>query len=104
MGNGIYNAVSGAVAQTRVIEVVANNLANISTAGFKADRISFAEVLSKASKQGIPDGGSFTKTDEVRMDLRPKKELRVSPCSELAPQSRRRPCWPASLRPTILAC
>jgi flagellar basal body rod protein FlgG len=71
MANGIYNTVSGVVAQTRTMEVVANNLANISTSGFKADRVSFAEVLSKAEAKGIPGGGSFVKTAEVRMDLRP---------------------------------
>jgi flagellar basal-body rod protein FlgF len=72
MGNGIYSAVSGAVAQTRTLDVISNNLANVSTAGFKADRISFSEVLARAAKPGLPGSRqSFTRTAEVRMDLRP---------------------------------
>jgi len=71
MAHGIYNAVSGAVAQTRLLDVVANNMANISSVGFKADRAAFSEVLSQATKRGVPSAGSFVDTAEVRMDLRP---------------------------------
>lgn len=46
MAKGIYVATSGAVAQLRHLEVVSNNLANVRTAGFKADRMTFQEVLA----------------------------------------------------------
>jgi flagellar basal body rod protein FlgG len=73
MAHGIYSAVSGAVAQTRVLDTVANNLANVSTPGFKGERVSFAEVLSQAAARGGRPGvtNSFVKIAEARMDLRP---------------------------------
>ena len=46
MANGIYPAVSGAVGSSQHLDVVANNLANIATSGFKAQRVAFAEVLA----------------------------------------------------------
>jgi flagellar basal-body rod protein FlgG len=44
MVKSIYTPVSGAIAQERVLEILANNLANLNTNGFKGDRVSF-EVL-----------------------------------------------------------
>ena len=46
MANGIYAALSGAVAEARALEVAANNLANVSTTGFKKEKLSFREVLA----------------------------------------------------------
>ncbi len=37
----IYISMSGAIAQERYLDVIANNLANASTAGYKKDKISF---------------------------------------------------------------
>ncbi|MDD9946757.1 MAG: flagellar basal-body rod protein FlgF [Myxococcales bacterium] len=47
MGSGIYSALSGAIAQERTLSVVANNVANANTTGFKADRVAFDEALAK---------------------------------------------------------
>lgn len=46
MGKGIYVATSGSMAQLRHMEQISNNLANSRTAGFKADRMTFQEVLA----------------------------------------------------------
>jgi len=46
MGKGIYVATSGSMAQLRQMEQLSDNLANSRTAGFKADRITFHEVLA----------------------------------------------------------
>jgi flagellar basal-body rod protein FlgF len=51
MGSGIYIALSGAVAQTNALDVVANNVANAGATGFRADRIAFQNVLGKASSK-----------------------------------------------------
>ena len=48
MGNGIYIALSGAVAQSSALDVVANNVANASTTGFRADRLAFTKALGQA--------------------------------------------------------
>jgi flagellar basal-body rod protein FlgF len=44
MPDGIYAALSGAIAQEQALDVISNNVANINTTGFKQDRISFREV------------------------------------------------------------
>jgi len=51
MSDGIYSALSGAVAQERALSAVANNVANVNTTGYKADKTIFAEVMAKAQKQ-----------------------------------------------------
>ena len=43
---GIFSAVSGAMAQNARLDTIANNLANVNTAGFKKDRQVFNEYLS----------------------------------------------------------
>ncbi|MEM7446649.1 MAG: flagellar basal-body rod protein FlgF [Myxococcota bacterium] len=53
MSDGIYSALSGAIAQERNLSVVANNVANAGTTGFRADRVAFRETLAGAS--GDPD-------------------------------------------------
>ncbi|MGB0678660.1 MAG: flagellar hook basal-body protein [Polyangiales bacterium] len=52
MSDGIYAALSGAVAQQRALAVVANNVANANTTGFRADRTTFQEALQLAGGQG----------------------------------------------------
>jgi len=46
MSDGIYSALSGAIAQQRSLDVVANNVANANTVGFQADRVAFREALA----------------------------------------------------------
>jgi flagellar basal-body rod protein FlgF len=53
MSDGIYSALSGALAQERNLQVVANNVANVNTTGYKGDKTIFAEVLNKA-KTNLP--------------------------------------------------
>ncbi|HKA86167.1 MAG TPA: flagellar basal-body rod protein FlgF [Haliangiales bacterium] len=48
MANGIYVALSGAVAQSQALDVVSNNVANASTSGYRAVRVTFGEALTKA--------------------------------------------------------
>ncbi|HJK98072.1 MAG TPA: flagellar basal-body rod protein FlgF [Polyangiaceae bacterium LLY-WYZ-14_1] len=47
MGDGIYSALSGAVAQQRSLDVVANNVANARTSAFRGDRVAFEEALAQ---------------------------------------------------------
>ncbi len=47
MPNGIYSAMTGALAQEEHMDVVANNLANGSTNGFKAVQATFKELLDE---------------------------------------------------------
>lgn len=45
MNNSLYIAATGMQAQQTQIETIANNLANISTPGFKKTRLNFAEMM-----------------------------------------------------------
>lgn len=52
MADGIYTALSGALAQQHQLDTIANNVANASTAGFRADRAVFGQLVAGAqSKQ-----------------------------------------------------
>ena len=46
MMKNIYAPLSGAIAQERVMEIIANNLANVNTVGFKGDRVTFSLLES----------------------------------------------------------
>lgn len=50
MANGVYVALSGAIAQQNALETTANNLANASTDGYQAARPVFREVLASAQR------------------------------------------------------
>ncbi len=50
MPNAIYTPLSGAIAQERVLEMIANNMANINTNGFKGDRVSFTLLEPEPEK------------------------------------------------------
>lgn len=56
MSDGIYSALSGAVAQQRALDVVANNVANAGTVGFRADGLAFREAVSREQGGPNPDG------------------------------------------------
>lgn len=50
MIKSIYTPLSGAVTQERVLEIVANNLANMNTNGFKGDKVSFELLRAEPEK------------------------------------------------------
>jgi flagellar basal-body rod protein FlgF len=53
MASGIYTAMAGAVAQSQALDTVSNNIANVSTTGFRAERIRFGEALTRAKGKSI---------------------------------------------------
>ena len=55
MGDGIYTALSGALAQQHALDVIANNVANVSTAGFRGDKVVFGEMLAGAQNAAPVD-------------------------------------------------
>src|SRR4051812_8575288 len=58
MSKPLWPAVSGAMARDHQVEVIANNLANVNTDGFKRDDVSFKQYLAKDEKM-----------DDVTMDI-----------------------------------
>ncbi len=45
MADGIYTALSGSIATQTQLDVVSHNLSNVATPGYRAERVSFSEVL-----------------------------------------------------------
>lgn len=77
MENPLYVGLSRQVVLRRQLEVVANNIANMNTAGFRAERMMFEEAVAKAGRRPMQDvsftidratytdyrAGSFDQTD-----------------------------------------
>jgi len=53
MQSALYVALSAQVALSNRLETVARNVANMNTAGYRADEIKFAELLSKAGQDQV---------------------------------------------------
>ncbi len=60
MANGIYTAVSGAITQIHRMDVMANNLANVRTPGFKAEDVALHDVEASG------DGRDGTRGQDAR--------------------------------------
>lgn len=79
MPYGMYISAEGAAAQAQRLEVVANNMANVDTAGFKQDvamfQARFAEAIQKgqalAGNGSINDIGGGVKINNVKTDFSP---------------------------------
>lgn len=67
MANGIYVAMSGAVARQEKLDAIADNLANSETAGFKAERGGFASFLPPGEVDGPESPAAVT----THLDLSP---------------------------------
>jgi flagellar hook protein FlgE len=57
MGSALWAGISGLNASSKELDVIANNLANVNTVGFKAGTTYFADVLSQSISGGA--GGSM---------------------------------------------
>lgn len=68
MENSIYIALSRQTALRRQMDVVANNVANMNTTGFKQQRVLFTEFLERP---GMHEQVSFVQDRAVVRDLRP---------------------------------
>lgn len=56
MDKGIYTALSGGIAKSHELELIANNLANVNTPGFKRDTGTFNEYLTELRKHDSAGG------------------------------------------------
>ena len=67
MGSALLAAVSGFKAHQRMLDVAGNNLANVNTLGFKASRITFAELISETLAEGSQPTGTLGGTNPVQI-------------------------------------
>jgi flagellar basal-body rod protein FlgF len=63
MPYGMYISAEGAAAQAQRLEVIANNLANVDTAGFKQDVATFQARFSEAIQKGMARDGDRSIND-----------------------------------------
>ena len=57
MNSGMYSALTGNIAAMKRLDVIASNLANVGTSGFKQDRLAFESVLAgNRNPPAIPPG------------------------------------------------
>lgn len=63
MPYGMYLSAEGAAAQAQRLEVIANNLANVETVGFKADVPTFQARFAEAIQQGLAEEGDESIND-----------------------------------------
>jgi flagellar basal-body rod protein FlgF len=71
MSDGIYSALSGALAQERTLAVVANNVANATTPGFQADRVVFGEIVAQTQAASpAPSAQRYVNIDRIGIDAR----------------------------------
>ncbi len=63
MPYGMYISAEGAAAQAQRLEVIANNLANVDTAGFKQDVATFQARFAEAIQQGQAQAGDRSIND-----------------------------------------
>ncbi|MCK6529534.1 flagellar hook basal-body protein [Myxococcota bacterium] len=75
MDDGLYVALAGGRAAWKALDVMANNLANVDTQGFKADRATFRVAMPDAAAGTDPRGDEgvmaerYDLVDEVTFDL-----------------------------------
>lgn len=69
MMGGMYAAISGLEANQTMLNVMANNLANVNTAGYKAANVDFANSLSQVLRGGSAANGASGGTNPVQVGL-----------------------------------
>ncbi|MBE9565319.1 MAG: flagellar basal body rod protein FlgG, partial [Proteobacteria bacterium] len=62
MMRGLWAAATGMTAQQMNIDVIANNLANVNTAGFKASRVDFQDLVYQTVQEA---GAAATEATQV---------------------------------------
>ncbi|MYZ46991.1 flagellar basal-body rod protein FlgF [Propylenella binzhouense] len=65
MESSLYVSLSGQIALERRLETIARNMANVSTAGYRADEVSFEAILSRTG-----DPVAFASTGETFIERR----------------------------------
>lgn len=66
MNNGLYTAFSGMRARQRTLDAQANNIANASTTGFKAERLVYNAIEAQIQNGGASDKQSLVAAVETR--------------------------------------
>ncbi len=68
MNRGIYPVLAGAITKERQLELLAHNLGNLQTAGFKRDQPVFGTLLAQSTGPSVPGLDLFPRVEDVRPD------------------------------------
>lgn len=69
MGRALFTAVTGLKAQQAKLDVVANNIANVNTTGYRSSRILFQDLFSQTLSGPSAPAGSFGGTNPLQIGL-----------------------------------
>ncbi len=69
MMSGMYAAISGLDAHQTMLDVTANNLANVDTVGYKAQSVQFSDTLSQLVASGTSPNGYSAGTNPLQVGL-----------------------------------
>jgi len=69
MSSGVYAVLSGALSKMQTVEVVASNLSNINTAGYKKERVHFSALLDDARQTNQARGVNYTYIPTTKTDF-----------------------------------
>ena len=69
MMRGMYAAISGLEAHQTMLDVTANNLANVDTVGYKAQRTTFVDALSQLVRAGAGPNGNVSGSNPEQVGL-----------------------------------
>ncbi|HEY8487318.1 MAG TPA: flagellar hook-basal body complex protein, partial [Limnochordales bacterium] len=69
MLRSLFAGVSGMRAHQLDMDIIADNIANVNTAGFKASRMTFKEVYSQVLRQARAPSGSQGGTNPIQVGL-----------------------------------
>ncbi|MCX5769649.1 MAG: flagellar hook protein FlgE [Candidatus Hydrogenedentes bacterium] len=69
MGSAMYTGVTGLLAHQRRMDVVANNIANVNTTGFRSARVQFQDLFSQTLQGGSGPVGNFGGTNPLQVGL-----------------------------------
>jgi flagellar hook protein FlgE len=67
VSTALYTGLSGLRAHQTYIDVIGNNLANVSTPGFRGSRATFSDLLSFTVRAGSGPGGNFGGTNPLQI-------------------------------------
>jgi flagellar basal-body rod protein FlgG len=85
MDDSLRTAASGMAAQQRMVDVIANNLANVNTTGFKRSRVNFEDVLyetlqgERVVRQAVQIGKGVRIAGVMRLDTQGSPETTSRP-------------------------
>jgi flagellar hook protein FlgE len=69
MGTALFTGVTALLAHQRRLDVVANNIANVNTVGYRGSRVIFQDLLSQTIEGGSPAVNGFGGTDPKQIGL-----------------------------------